>query len=64
MTPRVKDGTVTLVGLVDSWQERELVETVARGIWGVKAIQNDLTIRHDVDRPDVEIEKEIERDLR
>lgn len=33
-------GRVTLAGTVDSWQERDLTETVAKGVSGVTSINN------------------------
>lgn len=63
-TPVVEDGRVTLNGWVDSWQERELAETVVMGVRGVKAVDNQLGIRHGEPRLAKEIEGEIEQAMR
>ncbi len=59
----VDDGTVTLTGSVDSYAERELAATVAKGIRGVKAVKNDLIVDYDIERNDAEIKDEIDRRL-
>lgn len=64
ITPRVQDGAVTLVGSVDSWQERELAITVIKGIRGVKAVEADVTVVHGEPRLARTIEAEIEAALR
>ncbi len=58
------NGIVQLSGTVDSWQERELVEYVAKGIRGVKSINNKIKIEYDTDRSDYELEQEIQQRLR
>lgn len=60
----VDDGTVFLSGTVDSWQEKELASTVAKGVRGVKAVRNNITIEYETKRPDAEIEPEVEKALR
>ncbi|NIR46885.1 BON domain-containing protein [candidate division KSB1 bacterium] len=59
----VNDGIVKLTGTVDSWQERKLCEKVAKGIKGVKEIQNEIAINKTTNRSDAEIKAEIERRL-
>jgi osmotically-inducible protein OsmY len=59
----VKDGTVTLSGTVESWQEKQLAATVAKGVRGVKEIKNDLSITHKANRTDAEIKADVERRL-
>ncbi len=56
-------GTVTLTGTVDSWTEKQLCETVAKGVRGVRAVKNDISIRYPSDRPDAEIQAEIKARL-
>jgi osmotically-inducible protein OsmY len=56
----VTNGTVSLAGTVDSWQERELCGTVAKGVSGVRGIENILAVDYKTDRPDFEIKEEIE----
>lgn len=55
----VNDGTATLTGTVDSWQERELAEQVAKGQDGVRAIESEIEIDFKSERPDAEIKNEI-----
>ncbi|MGD8700793.1 MAG: BON domain-containing protein [Desulfosarcina sp.] len=60
----VKDHVVTLSGLVNSWQERELAATVAKGVKGVKGLNNQLTFDYTDSRPDREIAQDIIQTLR
>jgi len=60
---KVQDGVVTLAGQVDSWQEKQLAETVAKRVRGIKKIQNDIEFFFDETRSDSEIEAEIKRRL-
>ncbi len=60
----VQDNVVTLTGRVDSWQERTLSEKVAKGVQGVTGLENKIDVLYKVDRPDAEIEAEIEQALR
>jgi osmotically-inducible protein OsmY len=60
----VENNTVTLSGSVDSWQEKELAEQVAKGVKGVMAVNNEITVDYKKKRPDSEIESEIEQRLR
>jgi osmotically-inducible protein OsmY len=59
----VDDGTVTLTGTVDSWAEKRLSAHVAKGVKGVKEVQNDISIEYETDRTDAEIKNEVERQL-
>ena len=60
----VDENVVTLSGEVDSWQEKQLAETVTKGVSGVTAVENEIRVQYDATRPDVEIKEEIERALR
>lgn len=60
----VEDGQVTLRGTVDSYQERELAETVVKGIRGVRRVENQIEIDYQTERPDEEIQDEIKKGLR
>ena len=60
----VNDGEVTLTGTVESWQEKQLTEKVAAGVRGVTAIDNQLSINYVEERPDSELQTEIEHALR
>jgi osmotically-inducible protein OsmY len=41
----VKDGEVTLAGLVDSRQERRSAEDAAWEIWGVRDVHNNIKVQ-------------------
>jgi osmotically-inducible protein OsmY len=60
---KVDDGVVTLSGTVDSWTEQRFAGEVAKGIKGVRDIQNKINVYYKTERPDSEIKKEIERKL-
>ena len=60
----VTDGVVTLTGKVDSWQEKELCATVAKGVNGVRGMNNNMTIEWPEKRSDPELRAEIEKTLR
>lgn len=64
ITTDVSDGIVTLNGSVDSWQEKQLAAKVAKGVRGVRGITNDIAVDVFAERPDAEIEEEIEQVLR
>lgn len=55
----VLDGIVTLTGEVDSYQESQLAENVAKRVNGVMAVDNDLTWDVDMDRADTAIAAEV-----
>lgn len=61
---KVDDGKVTLTGTVQSWQEKNLSEYVAKGVKGVKSVQNDIQLDFSLQRPDNEIKREIEQALK
>jgi len=56
-------GQITLTGTVDSWQERDLTETVAKGVSGVISINNNIIVKPKSQRPDIEIKHEVEKRL-
>jgi osmotically-inducible protein OsmY len=58
-----EDGKVQLTGMVDSWQEKNLTESVVKGVRGVTAIENAIEIEFASRRLDTEIRPEIERRL-
>jgi osmotically-inducible protein OsmY len=63
ITVKVKDNVVTLSGTVESWQEKNLCETVAKGVKGVKDVISRITISWPKKRPDYEIKAEVEKAL-
>lgn len=56
----VSDGMVTLTGEVESMQEKRLCTYVAKGVRGVRSVENDMIVDYDAERSDMEIENEIE----
>jgi osmotically-inducible protein OsmY len=60
----VNGQRVQLAGTVDSWAERELCETVAKGVKGVAAVDNLIVVDYKTPRADSEIEQDIEQRLR
>jgi osmotically-inducible protein OsmY len=56
-------GLVTLRGSVDSWAEKQLSGAVAKGVRGVRGLENEIDIRHAAERSDPEIEAEVESRL-
>ncbi|MFW6154254.1 MAG: BON domain-containing protein [Planctomycetota bacterium] len=59
----VDDGIVTLRGTADSWAERRLAGTVARGVRGVLGVINEVDVIATGDRPDSEIKAEVTQAL-
>ncbi len=60
---RVDDNLVTLTGTVNSWQEKNLCEKVAKGVRGVKGVSNAIRVDWLQERSNDEITKEIEKTL-
>jgi osmotically-inducible protein OsmY len=63
VNPVVDNGVVTLTGNVDSWQEKQLCESVVKGVKGVRDVRDNLNVRYVAHRPDSEIKSEIEARL-
>lgn len=59
----VEDGVVALVGTVDSWHEKQLAARVAKGVEGVRRLDNQIEVEYKAIRSDHEIEQEIEQTL-
>jgi osmotically-inducible protein OsmY len=55
----VTRGKVTLSGQVNSWQEKGLCSQVAKGVRGVREIENLIEVAYDTERSDREIEADI-----
>lgn len=53
--PSVKNGVATLNGTVESWVEHRRAERVAKGVRGVRGVNNRLTVAVKEHRPDNEI---------
>jgi osmotically-inducible protein OsmY len=60
----VEEGVVTLDGRVDSYSEKLLAEEVAQSVKGVIAVVNNVDYEIDEDRPDEEIEADIQQRLK
>jgi len=59
----IDNGVVTLTGTVDSWQEKQLCETIVKGVKGVRDVKNQIKVDYKVDRSDSEIEQEVRERL-
>jgi osmotically-inducible protein OsmY len=59
----VRDGIVTLSGLANSWQEKQLCVKVAKGVMGVKDVRSNIKVSQTPRRPDGEVVAEIDRKL-
>jgi osmotically-inducible protein OsmY len=55
----VNDGRATLVGTVDSWQERKQAATAAKQVVGLKAVDNRIKVGYKIRRSDLEIATDI-----
>lgn len=53
------DGTITLTGAVESFQEKELAEEIAAGVKGVQAVDNQIEIDYAAERTDDEIRDDV-----
>ena len=60
----VDDGVVNLAGTVGSWTEKYRAAEIARGIRGVRQVQNHITVDRAEVRPDAEIAADIEARLK
>lgn len=63
ITVKVDDNVVTLSGAVDSWREKTLCETVAKGVKGVIAVDSKIQVVWVEKRMDSEIKAEVEKAL-
>ncbi len=61
LTTAVMHGEVTLAGSVDSYHEKELALTVAKGVRGVTAINDRIDVNFRSDRAASEIEHEVKQ---
>lgn len=68
LTAAADEGEVTLSGTVDSYAKKDLAARIAKGVRGVTAIENDVSVDFDSARTDTEILEEvkarIENDIR
>lgn len=56
----VLDGVVTLTGEVDSWAERTLAISAAKGVRGVRKVIGSIEVQADYNRSDLDIKRDIE----
>jgi osmotically-inducible protein OsmY len=61
---QLQKGVAELTGTVQSWQEKQAVARVARGVQGVLGIENRVQVQYPKSRPDREIQADIENKLR
>jgi osmotically-inducible protein OsmY len=61
---KVSDNVVTLAGTVQSWQEHALCEKVAKGVKGVKRVNNEINVVWPKERSDYEIKTDVENALK
>lgn len=60
----VSNGVVTLSGEVDSWQERQLAESLAMQVKGVVRVTNEIEVDVAAERTDHDIREDVESRLR
>ena len=63
ITVAVADKQATLTGTVGSYREKQLAETVAKGVGGIQSIENNITISYPAQRSDSQILADIEQGL-
>jgi osmotically-inducible protein OsmY len=61
---QVQTGVATLSGTIQSWQEKQAVGRVAKGVKGVVGVEDRLQVRYPESRPDREIQADVEHKLR
>ncbi len=59
----IDEGVVTLTGTVESWQEKELVARVTKGVDGVVGINNNINVDYQANRSDDEILGDVQSTL-
>jgi len=64
VTVKVMNGEVTLKGLTESWQEKQLAAQVVKGVRGVREVKNEMVYIPTMDRPDTEIAIDIRQRLK
>jgi osmotically-inducible protein OsmY len=58
-----KNGTVTLTGFIDSYSGKLAAERAAKRVHGVRAVANDIELRHQLKRMDPDIAQDAARAL-
>ena len=53
-------GEICLTGKVESWQERQLAEFAAMGVYGVRQVDNQIQVEYVDERSDHEIQQDVE----
>lgn len=56
----VLNGVVTLTGEVDSYAEKQLAVTAAKGVAGVRGVTSEIDVTADFERTDAEIQTDVE----
>ena len=57
-------GTVIVEGTLDSWQEKQLASRLARSVRGVADVRSEIAVDYEEDRPDSEIQEEVEEAIK
>jgi osmotically-inducible protein OsmY len=63
ITVTVADKNAILTGTVGSYKEKQLAETVTKGVGGIESIENNIAISYPAQRPDHQILADIEQGL-
>lgn len=58
-----EDGVVTLAGVVEGFPEKWLAAKVAKGVKGVRGVENNIVVTNVIDRPDDELQTSISKRL-
>jgi osmotically-inducible protein OsmY len=53
----------TLMGTLESWQEKEVAAEVAKGVKGLTGLNNEITVNYQAQRPDAQIDADVKRRL-
>ena len=63
VTIDVTDATVMLEGSVESWQEKQMAARVAKGVKGVRHVENNITIDYSKTHSDYDIQQDVKSRL-
>ncbi len=58
---KVKDGIVTLNGIVESWAEKNIAGYVVKGVKGIREVKNKINVHFKTDRSDWDIKQDIRK---
>ncbi|HVW29728.1 MAG TPA: BON domain-containing protein [Polyangiaceae bacterium] len=63
IVPTSYGGTVTLMGTVSSWQEKQLAERITKGVRGVTGIEDHIDVKYSTSRSDPQMATDVESRL-